>query len=459
MPRAAMSPLSDTWLAEHRVSSAPITTSDVVAVGHAVAEISSLAQRFSRADGLTAIGAEIPRGFLFHGPPGTGETLCARLFSSLLAPDIPMYEVSADELTPELVRDLFRSLADRRCVLYLDEIDHVARSRDDFRHDPQSRQILIALLAGIDGIRPLHGPVVIASSSDPPARLDAALMRGGRLGIWVEFGLPEEVERIALLEYFAATRQFAGEMAWREVAVLTADASPADLRELLNDAAGIAWTHDRELPTQEDVEAAARRRGRVRGEPVLDSIARLRTAIHEAGHVAVAVGLLGEDRVLQVTLTGHGGYTHLAELGGPDYAFDLQQQAVVSFGGTIAEDLVWGLASEGARHDFHIVTDIALRLAAFGQLRDFPPVSVEKLETLSEELRRRLDRAVIAFAQEAHDKAFNLLYPQIKPLERFADLLVKADGSLHGQSLRDALKAAGFRRSDGSAKPPEPALR
>lgn len=181
------------WLESHRVDVSTLRHQDVVGIGHVLREVGSLVARLRDPERATAIGVEPPRGILFWGEPGLGKTLVARYLAASLGPDVPFYEVSADELTPDRIRGTLRYLAAThpRSVLYLDEIDTFGMGRDyTMYHDADTRQLLTACLSALDGLVSTSGPVVIASSNSGPQRLDAALVRAGRFGFKVRFEAP-----------------------------------------------------------------------------------------------------------------------------------------------------------------------------------------------------------------------------------------------------------------------------
>ena len=440
----AIDQLDEAWLDQHRVDVGTLRSDEIVGVGHAKREVESLAQRLRMADYLTRIGAALPRGVLFHGPAGTGKTLSARYLARLLGTDVPFYEVSADELTPARVRDLFRRLDAHQAVLYLDEIDHVGRPKSDFRHDPESRQTLIALLAAIDGLRAESGLLVVASSTDAPGDLDPALLRGGRLGVWVGFSLPEQAERVALFEHFASTREFDGAIDWQEAARLVAGAAPADLRQVLDDAVGIGLQNEHPLPMHEDVLEAARRRGILSPEVPVDPARRYRYAVHEAGHVAIVVAVHGARRIVEVSIHGSGGQVQLDDDPAHDTTFSLDLALLVAFGGTVAEEIMLGSASEGGARDVANATDILLRQASFGVLPDFPPVSPAALDDLmSHELKDQLSRVIAERVEMARIDVRRSLHGQATAIEHFARALEAAE-TLVGDDLQDAIADARF---------------
>ena len=249
------------WLESHRVDVGSLRRTDIVGIGHVLAEIDALVARLRNPERANAMGLEPPRGILLWGSPGLGKTLVARHIGAALGSDIPFYEVSADELTPERIRGALHHLAAAhpRSVLYADEIDTIGMSRDYGGHDPDTRMRLTAMLAALDGVRATDGPVVIASSNRPPHQLDGALTRSGRLGFKVRFDVPDEAERIALFELFTRSIPADPPLDWRHAARLTRGKSPADLRQIVEDAASLALASDRDAIGSADVLAAIRR--------------------------------------------------------------------------------------------------------------------------------------------------------------------------------------------------------
>jgi cell division protease FtsH len=441
------------WLEEHRVRMPrPIERRSIVGIGHVMTEIDSILARLNNPELILRIGAELPRGILLHGEPGLGKTLIARYVASNLGPDVPMYELSADELTPPRVRGLFAHLGglEHRSVLYIDEIDIVGMHRSAWReHAPATRAILVALLAGLDGLRPAAGPLLIASSNRSPAFLDPALMRPGRLGFHVRFGLPDQGEREALLRLFLDLRPVAGDLNLSALAALARGYSPAALRQAVDDATGLALAAGHGVIDQADLVSALRRDGEILPDDVRPDHAGLeRTAIHEAGHVAVATVLRGAAWVRRVRISGAGGDTALGDEARPNGtvpADELGDTLIVAFGGLEAEAALLGSASLGALTDISGATEMAHRMGQGGLVGGLEPVSLEALgQHAGVSVPDLHARAVPMLLMEMRRRAATIVRANGEPIRRFAAALVAAEGYLVEHELDDAIRGAGF---------------
>lgn len=443
--------LARTWLEGHRVSLAPLGRDAIIGLTHVMAELDSLVGRLEDHERARLLGAEPPKGVLFYGPPGVGKTLVARYLSGTLGAAVPLYEVSSDELTPDRLRGALRELATRgtRSVLYLDEIDQWALHRGDHHaHSPRTRLLLTAALAALDGLVPTTGPLVIASSNRSPAVLDPALVRSGRLGIHVHFDLPDEAERARLFAHFLVGRPIDGRPDTDRLARLTRGSSPADIRGMVDDAAGLALAAGRHAIADADLVAAVRRRGDVDPETALDDPERRRrSAVHEAGHVAACVRLRGPDWVYAVRLTAEGGQTDYGEEGveiGERGDADARDAFIVALAGSVAEAAVLGEPSLGSSHDIAQVTALALARLASGLEPAFPPISLDALGVhVPETLRTAALAAITPVLVSAGDVAVRIVRDAHEPIRRFAGILERA-GELAGADLVAAIEAAGF---------------
>lgn len=437
------------WLEAHRVDVSLLRRSDIVGIGHALGEIDALIARLRNPAKAAAMGVETPRGILLWGEPGLGKTLVARYLAASLGNEVPFYEVSADELTPDRIRGAMRYLAatHERSVIYLDEIDTIGMNRDYMGHDPETRLRLTALLAGLDGIVATAGPVVIASSNRPPGNLDRALVRSGRIGFKVRFDRPDEDERIELYALFTRKIPTDPSIDWRHAARLTRGQSPADLRQLIDDAGGMALADGRDHVTLDDVLAAIRRGGSIEPEDAIDPETRARMAIHEAGHVATAVALRGRDYVIAVRLGSIGGATTTGDESAdgrmqPDD--EVRDGLAIAFGGVAAEIAILGEGTFGGRSDVSEATGLAMARVSSGLTGAPAPLELDHLgHNVAESLKEALAEAIAAPIADARTRAMAIVAANHEPIRRFAATL-EAAGEMTGDRLRVAIDDAAF---------------
>jgi ATP-dependent Zn proteases len=451
----------ESWLEAHRVDVSRLATEDVIGIGHVTIEVRALVARLRDPIRSERMGVEIPRGILFYGEPGLGKTLVARSVARMLGDAVPFYEVSADELTPARIRGAlaYLSRAHPRSILYIDEIDTFGMRRDYEGHEADTRLLLTATLAALDGLVPKAGPLLIASSNRSPARLDPALVRAGRIGFKVRFDEPDEAEREQLLRLFARAIPQAPDIAWHDLAGLTRGSTPADLRQIVGDAAGLAVADDRELLTFPDLASAIRRAGEI--GPESDSLSRdwWRSAVHEAGHVAVAVVLRGAAWVHAVRLTDTGGATSIgdedrAEIDEPDD--EILDLIATKFGGIAAEAALLGFAGLGGQGDVSSATSLAHRRYDAGLTRDPAPVDSHSFgDVAPESVLEAAAQAVREAIEPARRRAIAIVASNIEAISRLAQV-IEREGELVGSLLQSSIAEAMFvtpAEIDGSPEP------
>ena len=442
------------WIEGHRVDVSMLRRNDIVGIGHVLVEVDALVARLRDPERAAAMGVEPPRGILLYGEPGLGKTLVAKYMAAAFAApgEVPFYEVSADELTPERIRGAMRYLADRhpRSVIYIDECDTFGMARDYLGHDPDTRLLLTATLAALDGLQTMAaGPVVIASSNRPPEMLDRALVRAGRLGFKVKFDAPNEDERVELFALFTRSIPCEPGIDWRHAARLTRTLTPADIRQMVDDAGGIALAADRDALAQTDIIEAIRRNGRIEPEEALNPAALHRVAIHEAGHVAVCVTLRGAPWVYSVRIgtQGGGGSTaygdeSVSRSERPDD--ETRDSLTVAFAGGAAEVACLGEGTLGAHSDVSSATETALARIGAGLTDDPAPMDLDWLDkNVAESLKEARAGALVVQLAAARAQAIAIVEANVEAIRRFADILQVA-GELSGDALRQAIDDAGF---------------
>ena len=485
-PTAEPAPIAS-WLANHRVQIGGLGLDQIIGLDAAKEEIRSLVACLRNPEALEAMGAATPKGVLFYGPPGCGKTTCARVFSSLLAeprqPDEPplrlaFYEANAAELRPEVIGDLhayllarFDANADSEApegsggpisaapaemvVRYLDELDLIARDRNSYQKSDEANAALYALLSLLDGLREHRRLLVVAASSASPSEFDPALMRPGRLGFQVPVPLPSLTERVALFEYFLRTRRCAEPLELQRAAELAGPGtSPAEIKQLLDDAAALSLADGATALTAAALDRAIERRGviakrRTHPSPEQDRI----VSVHEAGHALVGA-LLGRAPTA-VSIVGHpltdAGHTIFE--GDDDDQYDiagslktdgqLLDQICMALAGMEAENLVLGGRARGvgAAADLRAATSLARTRIDYGLDARYPVISREVIaHSTNTGYLHEHDAYLAASAtlMECRGRVGSLLVAHESALRALADRLV-ADRQLQGPVLRDLL--------------------
>ena len=450
-------PFTQRWLEAHQVRLEPLDRDRVIGIGHAMAEIDSLLVRLREPARAALLGAVPPRGILFHGDPGTGKTLLARYLAASLGPDVPLYEVGSDELSPDRLRGGVRWLAAThpQSVLFIDEADSWAVARSYPSHSPSTRLLLTAALSALDGLVPAQGPVVVVATNRHPMELDDALVRSGRLGIHIAFELPDEDERAALLELFLGGRPTVGMLDTRRAARLTRGKTPADLRAFVEDSAGLALAAGRDAITDDDLIAAVRRGGDVVPDADEQNPARRwRTAVHEASHVAAGTVLRGAGWIFSVMLDASGGRTNLGsedvhDADRPDD--ELRDSLVVAFAGTAGEAAVLGDPTLGGVTDVSLATGLAIQRLTAGFDLHHPPIDLDHLgRNVPESLKASLGDQTAETLGGARETARRIVAANVDAIVAFATALDRA-GELTGDELTAAIEAAGFQSPPSEA--------
>jgi cell division protease FtsH len=440
-----------------------ITFQDVAGVDEAKDEVKEIVDFLREPERFSEIGGRIPKGVLLVGPPGTGKTLLARSIAGeagvpfLFASGSDFVEMYAG-VGASRVRRLFRDA--RRhpsCIIFIDELDAVGRSRGGSSLSHEEReQTLNQLLVEMDGFESHHGIVVIAATNRPDI-LDPALLRPGRFDRQVTVGNPDLRGREAILRVHARKILVDPGADLRSIARGTPGFSGADLANLVNEAALMAARGGRRTVSDGDLQEARDKvlMGVERRSIALSDMDRVNCAYHEAGHAVVAALLPGADPLHKVSIVPRGramGVTmQLPEADRHTYTKGfLETQVAVLMGGRVAEELFMNHMTSGASNDIERATDIAQHMVCEWGMSDLGPLAYRKPGNafeadrphgISEATAQRVDEEIRRVIMHGYDTAHDLIERNREAVRLLAEQLLDQE-SLEADEIASLLNKA-----------------
>ena len=353
-----------------------VTFKDVAGAKEAKAELEEIVEFLRAPKKFIDIGAEIPKGVLLMGAPGTGKTMLARAVAGEAG--VPFFHLSGSEFEEMFVgvgasrvRDLF-DMAKKAApaIIFIDEIDAVGRTRaTSISGQGEGReQTLNQILVEMDGFEPTMNLIVMAATNRPDV-LDKALLRPGRFDRRVMLDLPDRADREAILSVHIKLKPLAEDVNLRVIAERTPGFSGADLYSLMNESAILAAREGRKSVAQYDLIRSIEKvmLGPERKSHILSSKEKKITAYHEAGHALVASVLPDADPVHKISIIARGsagGYTlklPLDERRLMSRATFLDDIAM-SLGGYVAEREIFGDITTGPSNDLEVASNMARQM-------------------------------------------------------------------------------------------------
>jgi cell division protease FtsH len=411
---------------------AVVTFADVAGVDEAKDEVREIVEFLREPERYGLVGGRIPKGVLLVGPPGTGKTLLARSIAGEAG--VPFVFASGSDFVEmyagvgaSRVRRLFKEARRHKsCIVFIDELDAVGRSRGSSSLSHEEReQTLNQLLVELDGFAPNQGIVVLAATNRQDI-LDAALLRPGRFDRQVVVGNPDLKGRQAILSVHARKVSLMPDVDLRRIARGTPGFSGADLANLINEAALIAGRAGRRQVGSDDLEAARDKvlMGVERRSLVMSEDERVNCAYHEAGHAVVAAMLPGADPLHKVTIIPRGralGVTmQLPETDRHTHTRDyLEAKIAILMGGRVAEELFMRHMTSGAGNDIERATEIARRMVCEFGMSALGPIAFRRPPStlgaddpgagFSEATARRVDEEIRELVMRGYEVARRLL--------------------------------------------------
>ena len=404
----------------------------------------------------TGVGARIPKGVLLEGPPGTGKTLLAKAVAGEAG--VPFFSISGSDFVEMFVgvgasrvRDLFEEAKHNApCIVFIDEIDAVARRRGTGMgggHD-EREQTLNQLLVEMDGFGVNEGIIVMAATNRVDI-LDPAILRPGRFDRKVAVGTPDIGGREEILKVHAKNKPLGDDVNLQQIAQTTAGFTGADLENLLNEAAIIAAKENRSFIAQKDIKRAfikvgigAEKKSRI----ISDKEKKI-TAYHEAG-LAILFHVLpdvGPVYTVSIIPTGVGAAGYTMPLPEKDEMFATKsrmlQDIMVSLGGRIAEEIIFGDITTGASSDIKKATKTARRMVTRYGMSDhigvicydddddevFIGKDLAHAKAHSEEISGEIDKEVKSIIDDCYTKAKDIILQHEDVLHSCAQLLLEKE--------------------------------
>lgn len=404
----------------------------------------------------TGVGARIPKGVLLEGPPGTGKTLLAKAVAGEAG--VPFFSISGSDFVEMFVgvgasrvRDLFEEAKHNApCIIFIDEIDAVARRRGTGMgggHD-EREQTLNQLLVEMDGFGVNEGIIVMAATNRVDI-LDPAILRPGRFDRKVAVGTPDIGGREEILKVHAKNKPLGDDVDLQQIAQTTAGFTGADLENLLNEAAILAAKENRSFIAQKDIKRAfikvgigAEKKSRI----ISDKEKKI-TAYHEAGHAILFHMLpdVGPVYTVSIIPTGVGAAGYTMPLPEKDEMFATKsrmlQDIMVSLGGRIAEEIIFGDITTGASSDIKKATKTARRMVTRYGMSDhigvicydddddevFIGKDLAHAKAHSEEISGEIDKEVKSIIDDCYTKAKDIILQHEDVLHSCAQLLLEKE--------------------------------
>ncbi len=405
---------------------------------------------------FTKLGARIPKGVLLDGPPGTGKTLLAKAVAGEAG--VPFFSISGSDFVEMFVgvgasrvRDLFEDAKKHApCIVFIDEIDAVARRRGTGMgggHD-EREQTLNQLLVEMDGFGVNEGIIVMAATNRVDI-LDPAILRPGRFDRKVAVGAPDVGGREEILRVHAKNKPLRDDVDLKQIAQTTAGFTGADLENLMNESAILAAKQGRPCIAPEDVKEAFLKVGigtEKKSRIITDKEKKI-TAYHEAGHAILFHVLPDEGPVYTVSIipTSNGAAGYTMPLPEKDEMFltkgRMLQNIMVSLGGRIAEEIIFGDITTGASSDIKKATKVARRMvSSYGMSENIGVICYDEdddavfigrdlahAKSHSEAVAAQIDQEVKSIIDDCYAKAKTIILENEDVLHKCAELLLEKE--------------------------------
>lgn len=425
---------------------------DVAGEEEAKENLAEIVDYLHNPDKYKEIGANMPKGVLLVGPPGTGKTMLAKAVAG--EANVPFFSMSGSEFVEMFVgmgaskvRDLFKQAKEKApCIVFIDEIDAIGKKRQgNMSGNDEREQTLNQLLTEMDGFEGNNGVIILAATNQPDS-LDPALTRPGRFDRRVPVELPDLKGREEILKVHAKKTRLDEGVDFNKIARMASGASGAELANIVNEAALRAVRSGRKLVTQADLEESIEVviAGYQKKNAILTDNEKKMVAYHEVGHALVAAMQTHSAPVQKITIvprtSGALGYTMQVD-DGNHYLMtkeELENKIATFTGGRAAEELVFNAVTTGASNDIEQATKLArAMITRYGMSNEFDMVALEVVQNqylggdtslaCSADTQREIDMKVVELVRKQHEKAKEILSSNREKLDEIANYLYEKE--------------------------------
>ena len=451
-----------------------VTFADVAGEDEAKESLVEIVDFLHNPQKYSKIGAKLPKGALLVGPPGTGKTLLAKAVAG--EAHVPFYSLSGSDFVEMFVgvgasrvRDLFKQAQQSApCIIFIDEIDAIGRSRDSrLGGNDEREQTLNQLLSEMDGFDSSKGLLVLGATNRPEI-LDPALLRPGRFDRRVIVDKPDLKGRVEILKVHSKDVKMDETVDLDAIALATSGAVGSDLANMINEAAINAVKEGREFVSQKDLFAAVEQVlvGKEKKDRIMSKEERRIVSYHEVGHALISALQKNSEPVQKITIVPRtmGALGYVMQVPEEEKYLnteaELRDMLVGLVGGRAAEEVVFDTVTTGAANDIEKATSIARNMITrYGMSKRFGLVGLATVESqylegrtalnCSDETAAAIDEEVVAMIKESYDQALQMLRENRDLMDKLAAFLIERE-TITGKEFMEI-----FRREKGLPDPEE----
>ena len=431
-----------------------VTFNDVAGEDEAKESLVEIVDFLHNPSKYTIVGAKLPKGALLVGPPGTGKTLLAKAVAG--EAKVPFFSMSGSDFVEMFagvgasrVRDLFKQAkASAPCIVFIDEIDAIGRSRDSRMGsgaDSEREQTLNQLLSEMDGFEINQGIMVMAATNRPEV-LDQALLRPGRFDRRIIVEKPDLKGRINILKVHSKDVKLDETVDFEEIALSTSGAVGADLANMINEAAITAAKNKREKVSQQDLKDAVEvvLVGKEKKDRILSKEERKIVSYHEVGHALSTALQKHTEPVQKITIVPRtmGALGYVLQTPEEEKYLntkkELEERLVTYLSGRAAEEIVFDTITTGAANDIEQATKLARAMVTqYGMSERFGLMGLATKQSMyldnglsmecGDDTQTAVDEEVKTMLEKAYIKAKELLNSQREALDKIAEFLIEKE--------------------------------